>query len=240
MESLNQWNGYKTPTSDSKSLFIFFGRKMAGSLFVDNIDIILKDTDKFSVFELGNCKPKSIVSSWNISNNGNGIILLGIDCQYTKSKLKKAFTSRHNWKVIDGESNDEWENIINKNNEENKNKVDDGDNISSSTLSTKKMKKLHLLQWVEAGNVNWDIIFNGQCMASNYCVRKGISRKAQFWLTCRKKFTKEKNSILKKALPYTLVVETWLVMFIWFYCYISFFNFPSILFLTLSSQVFLF
>lgn len=57
--------------------------------------------------------------------------------------------------------------------------------------------------------IDWAGVVNGKQNASAYVVRKGLSRKAQLALQCRKYVSKHPSCSLKSAIPFTIVVETW-------------------------------
>ena len=67
------------------------------------------------------------------------------------------------------------------------------------------------VQWREYGAIEWEKVLSGRTVASSYCVRKGLSRKAQFWQACRRHFMKhpEAAALLRSGAPHTVVVETW-------------------------------
>lgn len=66
-----------------------------------------------------------------------------------------------------------------------------------------------IVHWREYSAIDWPAALAGKVVASNYCVRKGLSRKAQLWLTCRRHLSKHPTSALAAALPETMVLETW-------------------------------
>lgn len=66
-----------------------------------------------------------------------------------------------------------------------------------------------LLQVADFENIVWDNVLGGKYAASSYLVRKGLSRKAQLSLQARRYVSKHPASILKNAMPKTIVVETW-------------------------------
>lgn len=49
----------------------------------------------------------------------------------------------------------------------------------------------------------------GKCGASSFLVRKGLSRKAQLSLQLKKFISKHPDSILRRAVPSTVILETW-------------------------------
>ncbi|CAK5202490.1 unnamed protein product [Aphanomyces euteiches] len=66
----------------------------------------------------------------------------------------------------------------------------------------------HLL-WSEYEDLDWKNILRGQVVANSYCVRKGLSRKAQLSIFLSKYIRKHPSCVLSKALPQTLVVDLW-------------------------------
>ncbi len=66
-------------------------------------------------------------------------------------------------------------------------------------------------QFAEYERIDWHNVFVTKKMgASSYFVRKGISRKAQLAIYTSKYIqTKNPKSILKQAIPQTIVIETW-------------------------------
>lgn len=58
-------------------------------------------------------------------------------------------------------------------------------------------------------NIVWETAMSGSCGASSYLVRKGLSRKAQLSLQLRRFCSKNPHSVLTKAVPFTIVLETW-------------------------------
>lgn len=65
------------------------------------------------------------------------------------------------------------------------------------------------LQLKDFENIVWEPVMQGTCGASSYLVRKGLSRKAQLALQLKKYCSKHPQSILKSAVPFTIVLETW-------------------------------
>jgi tubulin--tyrosine ligase len=64
-------------------------------------------------------------------------------------------------------------------------------------------------QWSEYERIDWQNT-NG-IKASSYRIRKGLSRKAQLALYLNRHVAKHPNSILKNAIPETVVLDTWAV-----------------------------
>ena len=65
------------------------------------------------------------------------------------------------------------------------------------------------LQICDFENIVWENVLKGQCGASSFLVRKGLSRKAQLSLQLRRFVSKHPTSPLKSAVPTTLILETW-------------------------------
>lgn len=65
------------------------------------------------------------------------------------------------------------------------------------------------VQVADFENIVWDDVLAGKYAASSYLVRKGLSRKAQLSLQTRRYISKHPESILKQAMPKTIIVETW-------------------------------
>ncbi|RQM09035.1 hypothetical protein DD237_000505 [Peronospora effusa] len=65
------------------------------------------------------------------------------------------------------------------------------------------------LIWDEYENLDWKNILAGKLVANAYCVRKGLSRKAQLSIYLSKYMLKHPECMLSNALPRTLVVDTW-------------------------------
>jgi hypothetical protein len=64
-------------------------------------------------------------------------------------------------------------------------------------------------QWAEYERIDWAAVLAGKHGASSYCVRKGLSRKAQLAHYTRLFICKNPKSILKDTLPQTVVLDTW-------------------------------
>lgn len=57
--------------------------------------------------------------------------------------------------------------------------------------------------------IDWEPVLRGDHNASSFIVRKGMSRKAQFSLQMRKYVSKHPSSVLKNAIPYSIILDTW-------------------------------
>lgn len=68
-------------------------------------------------------------------------------------------------------------------------------------------------QFSEYERIDWGAVLSGKLRASSYCVRKGLSRKAQLAVHTKKFIaspkTKDECLYLKDAMPLTMVVDTW-------------------------------
>ena len=58
-------------------------------------------------------------------------------------------------------------------------------------------------------NIEWEDVMKGCCVASSYLVRKGLSRKAQLAMQIKRYLSKRKESILARAIPFTIILQTW-------------------------------
>ncbi|CAN0411133.1 unnamed protein product, partial [Pylaiella littoralis] len=65
------------------------------------------------------------------------------------------------------------------------------------------------LHWGDYEMIDWERVVSGELRTSSYCVRKGLSRKAQLSRYCNKYVSKRPGTPLKAALPRTLVIDTW-------------------------------
>jgi hypothetical protein len=66
-------------------------------------------------------------------------------------------------------------------------------------------------QWSEYERIDWDAVRAGKHCASSYCIRKGLSRKAQLAHYMHRFVCKHPQSILKRAIPETVVLDLWSV-----------------------------
>lgn len=64
-------------------------------------------------------------------------------------------------------------------------------------------------QWSEYERIDWSAVLAGKHGASSYCVRKGLSRKAQLAHYTKLHIAKDPGSLLKDALPMTVIIDTW-------------------------------
>lgn len=108
-------------------------------------------------------------------------IFIGLECPYSKQIVVDAINRRP------------WCNIIEKYSKDNK----FGENNKT------------IIQFSDFENIEWDNVLGGSQKASSYLVRKGLSRKAQLSLQIKRYLSKHPKSILKKATPFTMILETW-------------------------------
>ena len=67
-------------------------------------------------------------------------------------------------------------------------------------------------QWSEYERIDWhNGVLPGHHGASSYCIRKGISRKAQLAHYTHRHICKNPDSILREAIPQTVVLDCWSV-----------------------------
>jgi hypothetical protein len=66
-------------------------------------------------------------------------------------------------------------------------------------------------QWSEYERIDWTAVLAGKHAASSYCIRKGLSRKAQLAHYTHRHVCKNPDSILRNAMPHTVVLDTWAV-----------------------------
>ena len=68
-------------------------------------------------------------------------------------------------------------------------------------------------QFSEYERIDWGAVLSGNLRASSYCVRKGLSRKAQLAIHTQKFMTSPKTKheckYLKDSIPLTIVIDTW-------------------------------
>jgi hypothetical protein len=78
-------------------------------------------------------------------------------------------------------------------------------------LPTEGCCSTDFFQWAEYERIDWEAVLSGKHGASSYCIRKGLSRKAQLAYYTHRHICKHPDSILKHALPKTLILDTWAV-----------------------------
>lgn len=81
--------------------------------------------------------------------------------------------------------------------------------ISSLPDASSQTSEPKMIQVADFENIVWDDVLAGKMGASSYLVRKGLSRKAQLSLQLRRFCSKHPQSVLKKAVPKTIIIETW-------------------------------
>lgn len=75
--------------------------------------------------------------------------------------------------------------------------------------SASRTDNVQVIQIGDFENISWESVLDASQIASSYLVRKGLSRKAQLALQIKRFSSKNKDCILKKATPFTLILETW-------------------------------
>ena len=95
--------------------------------------------------------------------------------------------------------------IVDRLMDHNNNINNDNNSKSSSQGVTRGMP----VQVKDFENIDWDPVMAGKHIASSFLVRKGLSRKAQLALQLRRYCSKNPDSILKSAVPLTVIVDTW-------------------------------
>lgn len=73
-----------------------------------------------------------------------------------------------------------------------------------------------VIQFSDFENIQWEEVMSGRQRASSFLIRKGLSRKAQLSIQIKRFLSKNPGSILSKASPYTLIIETWNAFEVWF------------------------
>jgi len=58
-------------------------------------------------------------------------------------------------------------------------------------------------------NIDWAPVLSGRHVTSSYLVRKGLARKAQLANQIKRYCSKHEGSLLRSAVPFTVVIETW-------------------------------
>ena len=81
--------------------------------------------------------------------------------------------------------------------------------VSNEEISKKPPRGLRQYQISDFENIDWAPVLSGRHVASSYLVRKGLSRKAQLSLQIKRFLSKNPESVMKKAVPYTVIIETW-------------------------------
>jgi hypothetical protein len=66
-------------------------------------------------------------------------------------------------------------------------------------------------QWAEYERIDWSSVLDGEHGASSYFIRKGLSRKAQLAYYTQRFTAKNKDSVLARGIPQTLILDTWAV-----------------------------
>lgn len=66
-----------------------------------------------------------------------------------------------------------------------------------------------IIQISDFENILWERVVQGKDRAASYLVRKGLSRKAQLSLQIRRFLSKHPTSLLRTAVPFTIILDTW-------------------------------
>ena len=111
------------------------------------------------------------------------IIQLQVNCEYSASIIESCINKRA-WCLIDTLS-------------------------SASQLNAARQDRVQVIQIGDFENISWESVLDGSQVASSYLVRKGLSRKAQLSLQIKRFSSKHKDCILRRATPFTLILETW-------------------------------
>ena len=111
------------------------------------------------------------------------IIQLKVNCEYSASIIESCIKKRA-WCLLDISS-------------------------TQSTSDAASKDQIPVIQIGDFENISWERVLDGSQIASSYLVRKGLSRKAQLALQIKRFCSKHKDCILRKATPFTLILETW-------------------------------
>lgn len=141
--------------------------------------VTVQKTKRFSVIGI-DCDP--VVPSSSADAIG---IFLDLDEPYTRQMIEKVFSHA---------SRSEYFQVT----------LGPGDGMDAVPLPSTCS-----FQWSEYERIDWDAVRAGKHGASSYCIRKGLSRKAQLAYHTRRHITKNPESILREAIPNTVVVDTW-------------------------------
>ncbi|GMI59437.1 hypothetical protein ScalyP_jg8076 [Parmales sp. scaly parma] len=85
----------------------------------------------------------------------------------------------------------------------------DSDSSASSSSSAPPPPPSATFSYADYENVHWSSVLSNKLSTCNFCVRKGISRKAQLSLYTSRHVSKNPTSILSSAVPKTMIIETW-------------------------------
>jgi len=118
------------------------------------------------------------------------LVLLDLNCDYTRAVAERALARRALWCEL----------------------LQPG--LIDTLNDSEEADAAHtrgVIQIADFENIRWEMVMRGggRHRASSYLVRKGLSRKAQLSLQIRRFTCKHPDSVLLKAVPQTLVVETW-------------------------------
>ena len=110
------------------------------------------------------------------------VIYINLVCKYTEEVLRNVFSSRPWCKLVPS-----------------------AEEISKKPPSNRTRQ----YQICDFEHVDWVPVMSGRHITCSYLVRKGLSRKAQLSLQVKRYLSKHPTSILKRAVPYTIIIETW-------------------------------
>ena len=111
------------------------------------------------------------------------IIYMDIICSYTQEVLKTILGSRPWCKIVSC-----------------------FDEILSKKPTSNRIRQYQISDFE---NIDWVPVMSGRHITSSYLIRKGLSRKAQLSLQVKRYISKNPTSILRNAIPYTIIIETW-------------------------------
>lgn len=116
-------------------------------------------------------------------------VSISIDDPYTRRCVAESFLRRGTWGCF----------------------IAHGDAPTPDTPTSGEATATHVhVQWREYTQIDWTAVLGGRVMASSYCVRKGLARKAQLHNTIRRFVVKAKGPVaLRAAVPISHVIETW-------------------------------
>jgi hypothetical protein len=162
-------------------------------------------TNKFAVYET--CE--NVCSQKDSHSSSLLLVICKVNCSYSRGVLERAIVRRNpSVKLL----------------------YCDEDTLPAQLVIQSKSKdsRISILQFGDFENIDWEPVMNGSQRASSYLVRKGtimcffrvfckrtkisfvgLSRKAQLALQIKRYLSKHPQSILKQAVPYTLIIETW-------------------------------
>ena len=156
-------------------------------------DLSLKKTSRFSVVSADVSEHYRNLIKMGTLPGKRKLVHLDLNCDYTRSVVVNALHRRHAWcEIVDSSIVDTL------------NADEDGkDQASPSTAAG-------VLQIGDFENLRWEMVMRGhRHRASSYLVRKGLSRKAQLALQIKRYTAKHADSVLRRAVPFTCIIDTW-------------------------------